>query len=537
MSPTGNFPLQLRAFLGTLSASKKLTLVALTVFTLVGLGYLVMWSGSPDYQVLYSNLSPEDAGAILAKLKEQKIPYQVSATGNSMMVPKEKVYETRLELASQGLPQGSGVGFEIFDSTKLGMTEFVQNVNYQRALQGELCRTINGIAEVEASRVHIVMPAKSLFVEREKPASASVVLKLRPGRWLTQDQVQGVVHLVSSSVAGLRPEEVTVVDNSGKMLAGKREGSSVEQASAEQVELQEKMEKTLEERVKTMLERALGPDKAIVRVACLLSCKTLEQNEERYDPENKVVRSEQFFNESSVGTEPVAVGVPGVVSNIAENGTGGTISSSSSGFKKEDRTVNYEIGKVISHSIEPIRKVDRISVAVMVDGTYKLVKEEGKKKKGAAKEELKYFARTQEEMDKLENLVKSAVSFDAARGDIVEVVNIPFEAAKAEQGEEIKEDWRSTLKQYRPVLKYAFLGIFLVLSFLFVVRPVVQWLTTASAGADLAVLRQLPKTVEEIEREYRGGIKGPQFRERALEMISKDSEHSVQLMRDWMKEK
>lgn len=536
MSPTANFPQQLRAFLASLSVGKKLTLLALTVFTLVGLSYLVMWSGSPDYQVLYSNLSPEDAGAILAKLKEQKIPFQISATGNSMMVPKEKVYETRLELASQGLPQGSGVGFEIFDSTKLGMTEFIQNVNYQRALQGELCRTINGIAEVEASRVHIVMPEKSLFVEQEKAASASVVLKLRPGRWLTRDQVQGIVHLVSSSVAGLRPEEVTVVDNSGKMLAGKQEGSKAEQASAEQVELQDKMEKSLEERVKTMLERALGPDKAIVRVACLLSCKTLEQNEERYDPENKVVRSEQLLNESSVGTEPVAIGVPGVVSNISDSGNGGGIASTSSGFKKEDRTVNYEIGKIVSHSIEPIRKVERISVAVMVDGTYKLVKEEGKKK-GVAKEELRYFPRTQEEMDKLENLVKSAVNFDAARGDIVKVVNIPFEAAKADQGEEIKEDWRSTLKQYRPMLKYTFLGIFLVLSFLFVVRPVVQWLTSASAGADLAVLRQLPKTVEEIEREYRGGVKGPQFRERALEMISKDSEHSVQLMRDWMKEK
>jgi flagellar M-ring protein FliF len=536
MSPTGNVPLQLRAFLSTLSAGKKLTLFALTVFTLIGFSYLVIWSGSPDYQVLFSNLSPEDAGAILAKLKEQKIPFQVSATGTSMMVPKEKVYETRLEMASQGLPQGSGVGFEIFDSTKLGMTEFVQNVNYQRALQGEICRTINGIAEVEASRVHIVMPSKSLFVEREKPASASVVLKVRPGRWLTKDQVQGIVHLVSASVAGLRPEDVTVVDNSGKMLAGMREGSSAEQASAEYVELQDKMEKTLEERVKTMLEKALGPDKAIVRVACRLSCKTLEQNEERYDPENKVVRSEQLLNESSMNSEPVAAGIPGVASNTGEPQSTNSSSNSSAGFKKEDRTVNYEIGKVISHTIEPIRKVERLSVAVMVDGIYKLVKEEGKKK---AKEELKYFPRSQEEMEKLENLVKSAVSFDGARGDLVEVVNIPFEATKAAaEGEEFKEDWRSTLKQYRPVLKYAFLGIFLVLTFLFVVRPVVQWLTTASASADLEVLRQLPKTVGEIEREYRGGgIKGPQFRERALEMISKDNDHSVQLIRDWMKEK
>ena len=208
-----DFFLQIGALLKSLTPGKKIALLSLLSATIASFAVLIVWTGKPNFELLYSGLSPEDAGAILVRLKEQKIPYSISANGTSILIPREQVYETRLELASQGLPQGSGVGFEIFDNTKFGVTEFVQNINYQRALQGELSRTINGFIEVESSRVHLVMPSKSLFIEDEEPATASVVLKMRPGRRLSKEQVQGIVHLVSSSVSGLAPKNVTIVDS------------------------------------------------------------------------------------------------------------------------------------------------------------------------------------------------------------------------------------------------------------------------------------------------------------------------------------
>lgn len=207
-----NAGLQIRNLLASLSPAKKISMAVMIIGTIAGFALLMSWTGKPDFRNLYANLAPEDAGEILNYLKEQNIPYRVTENGTGIEVPQDRVHECRMSLASKGLPQGGGIGFEVFDNTKLGMTEFVQNVNYQRALQGELSRTINRIAEVESSRVHIVMSAKSLFIEQEEPATASVVLKLRRGKWLTADQVQSVVHLVSSSVARLKPENVTVVD-------------------------------------------------------------------------------------------------------------------------------------------------------------------------------------------------------------------------------------------------------------------------------------------------------------------------------------
>ena len=523
------FPLQLTTLLKKLTLGKKIALLTLVGSTILGFIFVMTWAGRPDFRILYANLNPEDAGAILTKLKDQKIQYQISSNGNSILIPKERIYEIRMELASQGLPQGGGVGFEIFDNTKLGMTEFVQNVNYQRALQGELSRTINKFAEVESSRVHIVMQSKSLFVEEEEPATASVVLNIRFGRRLSKDQVQGIVQLVSSSISGLNPENVTVVDNKGKMLAGFKNKSMMGEVSSDQLEFQEKVERGIENGIKTMLEGALGAGKAIVRVSCDLDFRRQEKTEEMYKPDNKVVRSEQIFNETSNETEKLPLGVPGVLSNTyvqAEK----TIQNGGSKFQKQDKTVNYEIGKVLSHTVEPIGKINRISVAVVVDGIYKNIKGED------GKQELKYLPRTQEEMDKLENIVKRAVNFDAKRGDELEVVNISFATSMLAEGEEVKEEsWFSNLNNYTYFVKYIFLSIILLLCFIFVVRPLVTWLTSGSIGS-MEMLNQLPKTVGEIESEYAQDMKRLPFTDRALEMITKDAEHSTDLMRKWLKE-
>jgi flagellar M-ring protein FliF len=287
-----------------------------------------------------------------------------------------------------------------------------------------------------------------------------------------------------------------------------------------------------------MLESALGENKAIVRLSCAFDFKQQEKTEELYLPENRVVRSEQHSNESANTPDTTPQGIPGVRSNLPGDASAAreyTTNTANSAFAKQDRTVNYEIGKVTSHILEPVGELTRVSVAVLVDGTYKQVT------KGPGEVEWQYVARTAEEMQKLENIVKRAVNFNASRGDEVEVVNIPFETTKALMAEDqvAEERWFDLIKNYKPYLKYGFLSLFLILSFLFFVRPLVRWLTDYSFG-DMKIFKQLPKTVGELESDYdqlahpaRAGLK---FRDRASQLITSDSEASVDVMRDWIKE-
>jgi flagellar M-ring protein FliF len=489
---------QLRNLFKSLSVGKRIALLILAVGSIAGFVFLMNWAGKPEFHPLYSNLDANDAGIILNRLKEQKISYRLSASGSTILIPQERIYETRMELASQGLPQGGSIGFELFDDTKLGMTEFAQNVNYQRALQGELVRTINGFAEVESCRVHIVMPEKSLFIDDEESASASVVLKLHHGKWLTQQQVQGIVHLVSSSVSRMSPENVTVVDSSGSLLTGHNDPSGIAALSSDQLDYQAKVERKLENRVLSMLEKALGANRAIVRVSCALNFKRYEMTEERYLPENQVIRSEQMFNETSREADPIPQGIPGIQSNLPESSPAQnkTTDGENPTFAKQDRTVNYEIGKLTSRTLEPVGTTERISVAVLVDGTYQSnVKEKGQ-------QEWTYVPRSAEELTKIENLVES---------------------------------WLSQLKNYKPYFKYTFLSLFLILSFIFVVQPLIRWLT-AHTAADTEILDQLPKTVGELEKDYGADPKRLTFKDQISQLVASDNEASVGVMRDWLKE-
>jgi len=534
-----NFPTQAKILFSTLSVAKRITLIGFIAASLAGLIFMAFWSRSPEYQLLYSNLSPEDGGAIISALREKKISYKTSGDGNAILIPIEKIHEVRLDLASKGLPRGSGVGFEIFDNTKLGMTEFVQNVNYQRALQGELSRTVNGLDEVESTRVHIVMPSKSLFLEDETPASASIIIKLRPGRWLKKPQVQAIVHLISSSVSGLKPEQITIVDNYGKMLAGSEVNNQDGTLNSDQLALQEKIEKGMEKRIQSMLEKPLGPGKATVKVACDLDFKRQERTEEKYIPDKNAVRSEQVFNESS-GSSKGASGVPGVLSNTAAGDFRGEdpqkkqqeSTETENRFHKQERTINYEISKVTSHIVEPFATIKRLSVAVIVDGTLK----PGGGKKGAKGDAgMVYVPRTKEEMEKLERIVKRAVNFNPERGDEVEVVNIPFEPTKVIGTEKNKDEtgWMSYAQKYMPSTKNTFLGLFFLLLFFFVVRPLIRWLTSGPARGG-ETLKQLPKTLEEMESEY--GNKLP-YRDKALSLIEENQEHNLTLLKGWLNER
>ncbi len=525
---------QLKATFSNLSRGKQVTLVTLILGSFAGFIFLMSWSGKSEFHPLFTKLNPEDAGIILTKLKEQKIEYRIASNGTTILIPQEHIYETRMNLASEGLPQGSGIGFEIFNETKLGMTEFAQNVNYQRALQGELSRTINRIGEIESSRVHVVLPEKSLFVEDEEPATASVVLHLQAGKWLNQNQVKGIVHLLSSSVARLSPENVTVVDQNGKLLAGLKNDSTFGSLSSNQLEYQIRVEKNLENRVRTMLESALGEDKAIVRLSCAFDFKSQEKTEELYLPDNRVIRSEQALKESTSSPELAPQGVPGIRSNIPgdvmtreQNQSTARVSV----FQKNDRTVNYEIGKVVSHIKEPVGELTRVSIAVMVDGSYQRAEKED------GKVDWQYIPRTADEMQKFENIVKRAVNFNEKRGDEVELINIPFESTKLALMEEPVEEgkWIRLLKEYQSYLKYGFLSLFLILSFLFFVRPLVRWLTEYSFG-DLEMFQQLPRKVGELEGQYDPNSQRLNFRDQASQMIASENDASMGVVHDWIKE-
>ena len=351
---------------------------------------------------------------------------------------------------------------------------------------------------------------------------------------MNQNQINGIVHLLSSSVPRLNPEQVTIVDQNGKLLAGDQIDSTFGGLSSDQLEHQARVERDLENRVKTMLEAALGEDKAIVRLSCSFDFKSQEKTEELYLPENQVIRSEQALNESSNAPELAPQGVPGIRSNIPGDITANEANQENartSTFKKNDRTVNYEIGKIVSHIVEPVGELTRVSIAVLVDGSYQRTELEDGKVNWA------YVPRTDEEMQKLENIVKRAVNFKEDRGDKVEIVNIPFESNKLAltDGTDEVGNWIDLLKKYQPYLKYGFLTLFLILSFLFFVRPLVRWLTEHSFG-DMEMFRQLPRTVGELEDQIDSNAQQISFRDQASQMITSDSEASVGVMRDWIKE-
>jgi flagellar basal-body M-ring protein/flagellar hook-basal body protein (fliF) len=286
-----------------LPIGKRLGILVALAAGVAALVSVTLWTQQPDMQVLFANLAPEDAGAIVEKLKEAKVPYELGASGASILVPSAQVHDLRLQMAGQGLPHGGGVGFEIFDRSTLGMSEFVQKLNYRRALQGELARTIAQMPDVARARVHLAVPERRLFSADHDRPRASVVLSLRGSNALSRGQIQGIVHLVASSVEGLQPREVTVVDGNGRLLSeGNNGGDGPTRLTGSQLDYQRTLEKDIETRIQTMLERIVGNNKAVVRVSSVLDLRQVEMTEERYDPNGQVARSEQRTQEKANGS-------------------------------------------------------------------------------------------------------------------------------------------------------------------------------------------------------------------------------------------
>lgn len=504
-----------------LSMGQRVALMVLTGSVVAGFLVVGLWVKQPEYRLLYGNVPSEGASKIIESLKEQRIPYKVANGGRDILVPADSVHETRIALAGEGLPQGGHVGFELFDRSRLGMGRFTQQIYFQRALEGELSRTVSSMDGVEQARVHLVLKDQSVFADEESQPSASVALKLSSGARMPRQQIQAVVHLVAGSVMGLAPDRVVVVDQQGSLLSGgEKEEAGGGLISASQFEQRRRLETQIEGKVQDMLERALGPNKAIVRVSMEMDFKKVEEMEEKYDPENIAVRSEQRSTESS-----------------RKAGQGGDAQQAASGrattSTKQQETINYEVNKLTRRIVEPSGKIQRLSVAVMVDGRYETPAGGG---------EATYVPLTDEEIKTYEGLVKDAVGFDAGRGDSVTVVNVAFrqveeefpaEAAASVEKMMSRRFWLSAAQKLLFVILVPVLLIFMVL------RPLLRWVTSASPGATAARSYQLPRTVEQMEEEMGllpGATGDAPLKLKAVELAKSDPNRAAQLAKSWLKE-
>jgi len=513
------------------------------ILSLLGLGVAVfvvtlMWTLAPNYQYLFTDLSDTDASLIVQNLKENRIPYKLTNGGTAVMVPESKVYETRLELAGKGLPKGkSGKGFSLFDETGFSTSEFIQKIDYQRALQDELAKTIMSLDEVDYARVHLVLPKDSVFVEDEKPAKASVVIRPRPGLILSPEHVQGIVYLVAKSVRGLEPENISIIDNTGKVLyEGRTQDNAV--LANNRLEIRRAIESSLEKRSQDMLDKILGPGKAVIKVSADVNMDMVKSVKDTYDPDSKVVRSEQISNESSP-QGPSAGGIAGVQANIPTGrGTPGMIAPGNT-TSTSNIVRNYEISRNKVELVQSPGEIKRLTVSVIVDGNYKTSKD-GKKL---------FVQRSEEEMKEIEDAVKHAVGFNVDRDDSIAVSCMPFKREVTEVKPASIKD--KIMDHIVTIIKIVVFLLVTILVFMFIVRPAMKWMTSP-----VRVLEGMAETRKSIQGEEPGAIEGeerPQIetavakseemkqavhgRRKEIEAITKDNmESATAVIRSWLKE-
>jgi len=457
--------IQLLAFVRAQPPARRIVLATTGVGLLVVVLGLAWWVQRPLYRPLFTKLAEQDASAIVEALRAEKVPFRLEDGGRAILVPAEQLYELRLALASRGLPEGGSVGFELFDRQTRGQTDFLQRLNYQRALQGELARTISRLGGVESARVHLALPERSVSVGEGRRPSASVVVKLAPGRALSAAQIDGIVHLVAASVEGLAADGVTVVGEGGRLLTTDRRGGETLGASNGALEMQASIERQLAERVESMLAAVVGREKAIARVAATLDLARVERTEETYDPERTALRTQRTTREQ----------------------------------ERRDESQSYEVSKVVSHTVAPAGVVKQLSVAVLIDGTYTGA--------GAAR---KFTPRPAEELARLKELVKNAVGFSEARGDRIEITSVPFQSEPAAAGEGVL----AALDTWLPALLMRLLAVGLVAAGLFyVVRPLVLGRSEGRAALpeaaaaqltqdNLALTQQNPERAAQLVREW-----------------------------------
>lgn len=512
--------------LNSLPLSKKISMVFVIILVVTGFGLMFFWTNQENYQVLFSDISQRDASAIASKLKERNAPYRLEGNGTMIMVPEEKVYELRLSLAGDGLPNGGNVGFELFDHTDFKTTKFVQELNYRRALQGELARTINRFKEVNDSRVFIVISEESLFIEDRKPASASIQLDLQSN--LPPAKLTAIVHLVASAVEGLEPEHVTVVDTKGRLIfKGGIGDESSSELSNTQLDYKTNVESEIKTNVQSMLEGIVGPGKAIVRVSAEIDFDKITLSEEEYDPSAAAVRSSRNIEEIMQAGEKG----DNVSQTLIDKRRGVVPSPNQTQNKKtkKDVATNYEINKITRTILKPAGEIKRLSVAAVIDGNY----EPEKLEDGTTK--IKYMPRSEQEIKTFQEIVKKAMGYNEDREDQVSVSSIPFagsapmeynaeaQVSKFDQIITIVKDYRRTIVNF----------LLVVMVFMLIVKPL------------LKSVKNITKEVTAQSRELASGSgkydRLPESNEigrieRVREISNNEPEKAQQLVKGWIGE-
>lgn len=436
-----------------------------------------MWGKTPDYRVLYSNLSDRDGGAIIESLQQMNILYKFADGGGALLVPSDQVHEARLKLASQGLPKGGNVGFELMENQRFGITQFAEQVNYQRALEGELARSVQSIGSVAAARVHLAIPKPSVFVKEQQKSSASVVLSLQGGRLLDSAQVSAIIHLISSSVSGMSAKNVTVVDQNGTLLSASHEGTGSDGLDANQLKYVHQIEQSYIKRIEALLTPMLGANNIRAQVSADIDFSRIEQTSEIYKPNQSaaesVVRSQQT-SEAMSGSGLNAGGIPGALTNqppvpatapiVAGAGAAGTNAADNANLSnlQKESTVNYEVDRTIRHTVLPVGSIKRLSVAVVVNGSRKVTDAKGKTSTKSL---------TDEEKEQINNLVRDVMGFDQNRGDSLNV-----QVAAFTENIEIVEElplWKQAdmIELAKDLLKYGLIAGFMMFVVFRVIKP------------------------------------------------------------------
>jgi len=544
---------------GLLSSFHPAQLASLIGAFLLVVGIVVgfaWWVNKPTYGLLLADMDPAEAGEVVTRLKSLKVPYELDAGGRAVRVPIERVDELRLELTAQGMPASGRVGFELFDHTQFGATEFLEQVNYRRALEGEIARTIATLSEVSSARVHISMGKDALFSE-PRPAKASVVLKLRGQRALANSTISGIGNLVAASVEGLRPDAVVILDSYGRPLARPAADDNIPGGAA-QLERQQRMEQEMNTRVVALLEPVVGPERVRVNVALKLNQATIEQTVDQFDPSN-VVRSRQVSADATQTVNPNS-GLAGSRGNMPaappdpKNPTpppapqqalaGGT------GASRSAETTNYEISRTTVVTQRPPGEIARLSVAVIVDDDH------AAKKGDNGQTEVTRKARTPEELQKIQNLVAAAVGLEPDRGDTITVQNISFEEPVVEEPAPLTtfQQVRRFTPQIWEGARLLIVGAIGLLAILFFVRPMMQRLgnvgpTRAGQSSALALAGpgQPVRTVADLESEIEAQLDAsaaqkldsrrlPVLARRASTLTAKEPENVAKLLRSWINE-
>jgi len=402
-----------------LGAAQRLTLVVTGLAVLVGLGTLAVWSGSPDYSLLYGKLDEAEASKVVAALDDAKVPYKINRNGGAISVPSDKVHLMRMQLAAKGVPRGEGVGFEIFDKPNFGISDFVQRANYLRAVQGELSRTIAQVDSIENARVMIVMPENRLLVDSLRKPTASVFVRVRGNSRLSQQNVNAIRFLVANSVEGLAANNVSVVDNQGTVLSENTENDSIAGLSGTQLSARRNLEQYLSKKVEDILNKVLGSGQSVVRVAAEINFDSLTRVEEKYDPDGQVIRIQTITDEKIDTLTSSPVGAAGISSNSAETNAVAAVPVNNNKTAKKVTNNQYEINKTLSNIMQTPGGLKQLSAAVFIaanatgSGTNRVV-----------------TPRTPEEMQKIRRIVMGALGIqegtESARPDQLTVEEMPF---------------------------------------------------------------------------------------------------------------